>query len=199
MEHDINALRAAVQNGSVRGDFPSSLLRQFDQRGSLSEKQWFWVAKLASEASAPRQAEQLPPFNGVLELFERARQHLKYPKIWLQFGDNRDPIRLHVAGERSRYAGSIQITDGTGFGGKYYGRVNADGRADLSDKNLTPNAKQNLVRVLSELAERPAEVAAAYGHLTGNCCFCHKSLTDERSTSVGYGPVCAKSYGLPWG
>jgi len=26
-----------------------------------------------------------------------------------------------------------------------------------------------------------------------------RGLDDERSVSVGYGPVCAGHYGLPWG
>ena len=52
---------------------------------------------------------------------------------------------------------------------------------------------------LSELTKVTAEQAAAFGHLTGNCVFCDRELTDERSISVGYGPVCAKNHGLPWG
>ncbi len=28
---------------------------------------------------------------------------------------------------------------------------------------------------------------------------CGLDLTDERSTSAGYGPICAGKYGLPWG
>lgn len=191
MEHDISGLRAAVDAGRVRSNFADSLLRQFDERGFLSEKQWFWVNKLASDEGRP--VEQLPAFAGVLELFARARAHLKYPKIHLSFAGN--PLRLHVAGERSKHAGAILLTDGTGFGGKFYGKVLPDGRAEI---RVQPN-RDELVKVLRSLAEHPAEVAAQYGHLTGNCCFCHKTLTDERSTSVGYGPVCAEHFGLPWG
>lgn len=44
-----------------------------------------------------------------------------------------------------------------------------------------------------------AEEAAAHGHAHGNCVFCSRDLTDERSTTVGYGPVCAERYSLPWG
>ena len=32
----------------ARGEFPQSLVAQFDRRGSLSDKQWHWVVKLAS-------------------------------------------------------------------------------------------------------------------------------------------------------
>ena len=44
-----------------------------------------------------------------------------------------------------------------------------------------------------------AEEAAAFGHSTGKCVFCRQPLTDDRSTTVGYGPVCADNNGLPWG
>jgi hypothetical protein len=42
-------------------------------------------------------------------------------------------------------------------------------------------------------------VAAEHGHKTGNCCFCSRPLNDARSTEVGYGPVCADKWELPWG
>ena len=44
-----------------------------------------------------------------------------------------------------------------------------------------------------------AEQAARFGSVTGSCVFCMRTLTDERSISVGYGPICAEHNGLPWG
>lgn len=52
---------------------------------------------------------------------------------------------------------------------------------------------------LQKFAEDPARVAAEEGKRTGNCVFCAKQLTDERSVAVGYGPQCAEKYSLPWG
>ena len=52
---------------------------------------------------------------------------------------------------------------------------------------------------LKAFAADPETVAAQYGSLTGNCCFCGRKLTDDRSTNVGYGPVCADKFGLNWG
>lgn len=52
---------------------------------------------------------------------------------------------------------------------------------------------------LSEQTKLSPEQAAAFGHLYGECCYCARDLTDERSIEVGYGPVCAAKYGLPWG
>lgn len=44
-----------------------------------------------------------------------------------------------------------------------------------------------------------AEEAAAFGLTHGHCIACAHDLTDDRSLIVGYGPVCAKRYGWPWG
>ena len=44
-----------------------------------------------------------------------------------------------------------------------------------------------------------AEEAAAFGRLAGRCCFCSFPIDTPESTLVGYGPVCATKYGLPWG
>lgn len=56
-----------------------------------------------------------------------------------------------------------------------------------------------VVRSLTPAHKISAEEAARFGHLTGACVFCSRKLTDERSVSVGYGPVCAERVGLPWG
>lgn len=45
----------------------------------------------------------------------------------------------------------------------------------------------------------PIRHAAAHGQRTSNCCFCRLQLTDGRSLAMGYGPVCASNWGLPWG
>ena len=51
---------------------------------------------------------------------------------------------------------------------------------------------------LSEDTRLTAEQAAAFGRTSSFCCYCARRLEDGRSVDVGYGPVCAKKYGLPW-
>ena len=60
-------------------------------------------------------------------------------------------------------------------------------------------AEDRPVSILAQLATQPAQLAAKHGKLTGHCCFCNSELSDEKSTNVGYGPVCAKRWGLPHG
>jgi hypothetical protein len=44
-----------------------------------------------------------------------------------------------------------------------------------------------------------AAQSAAFGKLAGKCVYCGRNIDTKESTAVGYGPVCAGKYGLPWG
>ena len=149
------------------------------------------AARLA-ERSAMSTATQ-HEFTGVFSLFEYAIAHtLKYPKIRLQTALGA-PVCLSRAGSKS--IGQIMVTDGAPFGSNvYYGRVTLDGEFIPSQVRSA-----SVVDLLARLASDPARVASEYGRLTGNCCFCELRLTDARSTAVGYGPICADHFGLPWG
>jgi hypothetical protein len=43
-----------------------------------------------------------------------------------------------------------------------------------------------------------AEQASRFGHTTGSCINCHKTLIVKRSVELGYGPVCAEQNGWPY-
>jgi hypothetical protein len=189
-----------------KGDqgFAADLLARFTKYGSLSEKQWHWVEKLsdaAETAGVPdftKETVTVGEFGGVIDLFKKAKQYIKYPKITLQLPSGQ-PLQLSLAGQNSKAPGTINLTDGGSFGyNKWYGRVTPEGTWDPGPK-VDEALKNDLTSILAKLANAPARTAAAYGKLTGNCCFCATPLTNENSTHVGYGPVCAKRWGLPWG
>lgn len=105
-------------------------------------------------------------------------------------------VQLAVAGERSKYAGDLQVTDGRPYGSNtYFGRVDKGGNWTQS-RSLTEQDIAAVRQLLREFSENPAATAKRHGALTGRCCFCNTKLTDERSTAAGFGPVCAKNYGL---
>lgn len=197
--------------------FASDLIRSFKKFGGLTPKQAPWIERLILRAqvlpanpapvwpavSAPVVPVEAPVavnvggFEGVIALFNQAKAHLKFPKITLLCAGKQ--IKLAVLGQKSKNAGSVNITDG----GKYpyaiwYGRVSPEGV-------LTPSAKLDaeflsaLTTLLQEFSKNPARVAKEHGRLTGSCCFCNKTLglgEDKRSVAVGFGPVCADHYGL---
>lgn len=190
--------------------FATSLCEQYWSRG-LSEKQAFWVGKLLAKAEAPPPpaAVNVGSMSGVLELFAKAKAHLKWPAIQLAVPLTTRAnfaIRLSVAGPNARVPGSINVTTvEKGRDGQrvWLGRIHTDGRyepkANPDLGNVDPAYAAKVADKLKELALNPAATATMHGRLTGNCCFCARDLTDERSVSVGYGPICAGHYGLPWG
>jgi Family of unknown function (DUF6011) len=152
------------------------------------------IAERPRAAAAPTQV--VGDLSRIIAMFDTARQHLKRPAIVLE------GFRVARAGDAAREPGSLTITsvDRTHtdrFGNDardWYGRVSLDGTFQPSRQ-----APADLGEKLRAFAADPTGVAAAYGHLHGACCFCNRALSDERSTSVGYGPICADHFGLAWG
>jgi hypothetical protein len=195
---------------TVCGTLRSSFAQELHEKGTrgrypLSEAQMVWVHILAAEATqpkaAPAPAETLGDVAGIIALFERAKAHLKFPKVRLALADG-SPVVLNRAGERAKVPGSIGVSNGVpmydAYGGRnansrWYGRINVDGSFEQAGA-CTPE----VLALLKRLAAEPEKVGSEYGKLTGNCCFCCQALTDERSTSVGYGKTCAGHWGLPY-
>jgi hypothetical protein len=114
---------------------------------------------------------------------------LQWPKARFLAPDGKQELRLTLAGTRSKVPGSIQVY----LADAWIGRVEPpEGRVVGS---LASN--RAVLDLLVRIASNPAEAAQAYGALMGRCSFCGLALTDEGSVDVGYGPVCAKKWGLP--
>jgi hypothetical protein len=129
----------------------------------------------------------------MLALFKQAGSRLKHPKINLSITGA--AIVLTIAGDRAAKPGTINVTSPGTFGNNdWYGRIGLDGKFVPSR-----SAPKGLEQHLLSFAADPAKVAAEHGHKTGQCCFCNRALEDERSTEMGYGPVCADKWQLPWG
>ncbi len=199
MNDDIKALVDAMPTLPARSqEFARSLVEQASDRG-LSEKQLFWVRKLVADSKPKENASvNLGDFSAVIGLFTKASESLKRPKVRLQLADG-SPLALSLAGANARLPGTVNVTDGKPFGSAiWYGRIDAAGKFDLSAK-IDAGTASAITALLVNFAANPAKVASAYGKQTGSCCFCARELTDDRSVRVGYGPICADKFALPWG
>lgn len=137
-------------------------------------------------------------FLPIVEFLTKAGETLKYPKLELD-ADDHHAVSLRLSLGKATFPGSIAVTDGRRYPDNvYYGRISPEGVYHQSTRARLGSADV-IYRFLVTLADDPQGVVAAFGHKTGACCLCGRKLEDERSTEVGYGPVCAKSWGLPWG
>jgi hypothetical protein len=122
--------------------------------------------------------------SALVAFLKAARERgLKFPKVRFAAPGNGE-VLLSLAGDTSRNPGAVYVK----LNGEYAGKVTPEGVAYGLDA---------LVPTLQAIEADPAKAGASYGALTGRCSFCGLGLTDEGSVEVGYGPVCAKRYGLP--
>jgi len=180
-----------------KGDFAASLYRQYrtSKRG-LSQKQLDWVHFLVYEMEHPTpKADKIDLGVSLSELvarFDLAGSKLKYPK--LHFDVDGQHVMLGRAGNRAKFPGSLNITDGGRYGeNEWFGRIHRDGRFEPSRK-CTPE----IVAFLKFFADDP-EAALLKHAKTGNCPFCNSKLSDPISVVLGYGRTCGKNWGLKWG
>jgi Family of unknown function (DUF6011) len=99
-------------------------------------------------------------------------------------------VILRRTGTRARFPNSVTITDAKRT---YFGSIGTNGVLYPS-REMTPDIRRLLVR----LATDPVGAALDYARLSGCCAFCNYRLSDARSLAHGYGPDCARRFGLPW-
>lgn len=150
-------------------------------------------APVAAPVEAPKAEPNTVPvgdFHKVVGMFESAHSHqLKKPKISMKAHG----FTLNL----SPYKGGVKVTHGANFG-TWCGTVDADGNyvMPMYVQN-NPELKAVILSVLEQMAADPVATTAKFGKMSGQCCFCKHPLTDGTSVKLGYGPVCAKKWGLP--
>jgi hypothetical protein len=77
--------------------------------------------------------------------------------------------------------GCIYIYENESYAGKITAQGNLIGDVSEDVKNLLEDANDNLL-----------QLAKIYGHETGNCSLCGRTLSDSLSIQMGIGPICAK-------
>ena len=135
---------------------------------------------------------------GIVAMMHRANGRLKKTKITLQT-DAGNTLSMTVCPETKRNGEptanplAIYLKNGGTFNADFLGQIRTTGALALRG-----NASPDYVRLLDDLSEDPVAAIAAHGHRTGRCCMCNSPLKTHESTTHGYGPVCAKNFGLPW-
>lgn len=195
----------------IDGDRPSNFGLDLARKvGRLSPRQRPWLHKIATDMVRSTEREvaldDAPNYVDIVELFDRAAaariasaveagKTLEHPRLFVKLAS----VRLKWL-TRGRFPGSVGVlgaekTEAGDWGPTYpwYGRIYASGLFEASDK-----CPDGVRAVLESFNENPSFVAANYGKLHNECCFCEAELTDARSVLTGYGAKCASNYGLPY-
>lgn len=190
-----------TRNGASRNVVLADWLRNSEQNGQTYQ---LWT--LAPQARTPAPAAiNVGELSAIYALFAKAKQTLKFPAVELSV-EGYTGIRISVAGDKAREPGSLTVTsvekfdeEGAAFPRRrWYGRISKDGTFQPS-REMNPAYSAAVAARLAAFAADPAKVGGEDGRLHGNCCFCRKALSDERSTLAGYGAKCATNWGLAWG
>lgn len=208
------ALNIDAKLTALNGNLNSALSandRTFLVSMTASIQRWGWtparervISEMHARASRPAPATRaLRSVAGITALFDSARSRIKYPAITLT-PEGFTPIRISIAGERSRFCGAIVVTspDRNAFGRRtYYGHITKEGVWSPSGTAAIADPEDRIGAFLVLFASKPAAIASAYGRKTGCCCFCMRPLggtsrSAKHSVAAGFGEVCAKSWGL---
>lgn len=200
-------------------EFVESLVAFYEKYDRLSEKQlWhmtrFWQeinynkpdagsravsgSQLALHQSTQRQVSNFQVTasgHKLVEMFDNAILTLQRPHITFWLPDEK--LQFYRTTERNRYgAGNVVISNGRQYPETVnYGIIHRDG----SFQKLYEGTPESTLQLLQKILNNPVEEFKINGKEFSHCCFCARELTDHRSISAGYGPICASNFGLPWG
>jgi len=190
--HTVECLLTNAECAEVIRSAPkaSDFARDLASKASLSPKQEAWLHVLTRWIKHPKTQPSsglaFPAIQALLQKgFDSGRA---FPKL-----------RLRVDGERivlaRSGAGKINVSDGAGYAhGQWFGAIQLDGTWRGG------RAKSTLVmETLANLEQNGIAFLNSNGIETGECCYCNSPIETDESIAVGYGPICAKRYGLPWG
>lgn len=191
---DDEAARLILSNRARASSFGLDMARKHRKYGA-SDAQRPYLHREALKVAGEWPENGDPDAGGVSAIVDRLesahQSGLKYPSMRFPTRlEEHGGLDLSRASKKSSRPGSVHVTPIEGDA--YWGRIRTDGSFHARDE--TP---EGTASVLKEIASDPEKAARTEGLDTGHCSFCGHDLTEEGSLEVGYGPVCAKHFGLP--
>ena len=171
----LNDAKAYIKDKLNYNNFAMNLV----EKKKVSEKQIAWMHYLATQSVIDSQTpvENGEYINLVEKMYDaganrRTKFQVRLPGITLSTVNKGANIGCVYVFENNQYVGKITQN------GELKGNVSED------VKNLLEDANDNLL-----------QLAKIYGHETGSCSICGRTLNDPLSVQMGIGPVCAKLFG----
>jgi hypothetical protein len=167
---DVNEAKDYLSQHMSFNDFAMQLV----EKKKLSEKQVAWVHYLATQSVIDSQTPvEFGPYkqlvNKMYDTMTAKKFQVRLPGMTLSTVNKGANIGCVYVFENNNYVGKITST--------------GDLKGDVSEDvlNMLEDANDNLL-----------QLAKIYGHQTGTCSICARTLNDPLSVQMGIGPVCAK-------
>lgn len=184
--------------GAKDMEFASSLSAQFAKKGKLSDKQWYWVGVMVerglSGETKPHKSKaktfNVGDVHAIFEFFATAKKKLKKPGLIFTLKNGRT-YKLYLRGA------DISIVDKNIYPGGWRLVLDKNGRIEFWSK-INDEEANLLVNLIRYLAKDVHGTVKAHGTKSNHCCMCSKELTVPKSVNNGYGPTCAKNWGLKY-
>lgn len=171
---DVEVARQYLKDCMTYSTFAMSLATA----NKLSDKQVAWIHYLATQnVEEQNKPKETGEFLSLVEKMYKAVK-TKSRKFTLHL-----PLVTISTVTKGVNVGCLYISEN----GDYVGKITSDGvvKANLSEDayNLLLDANDNLL-----------ELAKVYGHETGCCSVCGRTLSDPLSIQMGIGPICAERF-----
>ncbi len=152
------------------------------ERGNASRTQTLWLLLKAQESLTPSPSiRPVGPFAGLVTRLAEWQEKVK-GKVQLRLPGAR--VKVCNAKGNPNFGALYVYSEG----GDYVGKVDQRGNASIPP---------TFAEILSVAATDPVKAAREYGHETGNCACCGRTLSDPVSVFGGIGPVCLERLAGP--
>ena len=170
---DVNEVRNYLRQQMSYNNFAMDLV----EKKKVSATQIAWMHYLATQSVIDSQTPvEFGPYkqlvNKMYDTMTAKKFQVRLPGMTLSTVNKGANIGCVYVFENNNYVGKITST----------GDLKGDASEDVL--NMLEDANDNLL-----------QLAKIYGHQTGTCSICARTLNDPLSVQMGIGPVCAKRLG----
>src|SRR4051812_42403719 len=110
-------------------------------------------------------------YMNIIELFDKAKQSLKWPRLTYDNPETGIKLKFTLAGPNSKYPGSINITDGQGYGnGVFYGRIVKVPHSPIPRIQYR-DVGPEIMRTIEKIYADPVTECKLLGQRFSFCCF----------------------------
>ena len=169
---DVNEVRKYLREQMSYNNFAMDLV----EKKKVSQSQLAWMHYLATQSVIDSQTPvEFGPYKQLVNkmydagAYRATKFQVRLPGITLSTVNNAANVGCVDVYENNQYVAKITAT------GDLKGNVSED------VTNLLEDANDNLLQLVK-----------IYGHETGTCSICARTLNDPLSIQMGIGPVCAK-------